>query len=95
LDETTRGRLEPPLAAWVAQLQRDALSFPQRPTEPAEATADWDKRRIAAMQEISKVLQALAPPDKAAQTSMFDALLIEPDETSAREAFDIISGKKQ
>jgi hypothetical protein len=95
LDEKTRGQFEPPLLAWVTQLQRDFLSFPQRPTEPKEATAEWDRRRLVAMQEISKTLQGLVPPDKAAQTSLLGSMFIDADETSARDAFDIISGKNQ
>jgi hypothetical protein len=92
LDEATRDKLEPPLQTWVTQLQGDSLALPQR---PSEATAEWDKRRIAAMQEISKQLQALAPADKADRASLFRALMIEPNEAAAGEAFDIISGRKQ
>jgi len=92
LDESTRDKLEPPLQAWVTQLQGDSLAVPQR---PSDVTAEWDKRRVASMQEISKQLQALVPADKADRASLFRALMIEPNEASAGEAFDIISGKKQ
>jgi RNA polymerase sigma factor (sigma-70 family) len=95
LDEGTRRKLEPPLQTWVTQLQHDSLALPQRPTEPMEAIATWDKRRVAAMQEISKQLQALVPADKADRASLLRALMIDSEGPGATEAFDIISGRKQ
>jgi hypothetical protein len=95
LDEQTRARLEPHLQAWVSRLQHDALALPQRPLEPDEAKTDWDKRRIAAMQEISTELQMLVPAAKAERVSLFRALMLEPKPDHAREAFDMIIGPKQ
>ena len=95
LNEATRAQLEPVLNAWVTRLQRDVLAFPQRPREPAEATDNWDKRRIAAMQEITRELQALVPADKSAQASLFRSLMLKPDPQGIRESFDIITGSKE
>ena len=92
-DTATRDKLEPVLQAWIKQLQRDSLALPQRPPiEQKDATAEWDKRRIAAMQEISKQLEALVPPEKAGRASLLRSMMIDPDEPSVREAFDMISG---
>ena len=95
LDEVTWRKLEPPLQAWVKQLQHDSLALPQRPAQPKEAIDHWDKRRVVAMQEISKELQAMVPAEKAERTSLLRALMIDSSESSATEAFDIISGRKQ
>jgi hypothetical protein len=60
-----------------------------------EAIESWDKRRVAAMQEISKQLQALVPAEKADRASLLRALMIDSEGPGATEAFDIISGRKQ
>lgn len=95
LDDTTRAKLERPLQEWVTQLQRDGLALPQRPFDPGEAKADWDKRRIAAMHDISNQIQAEVPADKADRATLFRALMVEPNAHSVQEAFDIISGRPQ
>jgi hypothetical protein len=91
LDTATRDKLEPPLRTWITQLQRDSLALPQRPTAK-EATADWDKRRVAAMQDISKQLQTLVPADKTDRASLMRALMIEGNEAGVAELFDMIIG---
>jgi hypothetical protein len=95
LDDATRAKLEPPLQKWVSQLQRDFLALPQRPREPDSAKDDWDRRRIAAMQQISKEMEALVPADSAERASLFRALMMEPDASRAREPFDLITGEKK
>jgi hypothetical protein len=47
------------------------------------------------MQDISKELKALVPADKAEQTSLLRALMMEPKHGDVNEAFDIITGTKQ
>ena len=88
-EEELRAKLEPSLASWVGQLQREGLAFPQRPKEHPEA---WDKRRIQAFGEMSRTLQPLVPPEIAVQTSTVSTFLtnLEDDATAL---FDLMLGK--
>ena len=71
------------------------MTFNVRGSFHDDVLNDWDKRRIAAMQEISRELQALVPAEKSAQASIFHSLMLEPDPNGIREAFDIIMGSKE